>query len=163
MSYNQQPIENRMKVIQAEFLPTVKISVSIEQKGIERAQITNSQEAFDVIKRLFDQGQIEWVESFYAIALNRANAVIGCWQVSHGGMNACIVDVRPLFMTALNVLASRIIVAHNHPSGNLKASSEDYTITERIVECGKLLEIPLLDHLIITKDDYYSFADNGTL
>lgn len=163
MSYYQEPFENKMKVIQSQFLPVVKVAVSVEFKGIERAQITSSQDAYNVFKELFDTNQIEWVESFYAIAVNRANMVVGCWQVSHGGMNACIVDVRPLFVTALNLLASRIIVAHNHPSGNLKPSTEDHTITRRIVECGTLLEIPLLDHLIITKNDYYSFADNSEL
>jgi DNA repair protein RadC len=102
-------------------------------------------------------------EEFFCIFLNRANKVIKIDQLSKGGISGTVTDVRILFKNAVLNTASGLIVAHNHPSGNLNPSESDNKITAKIKEAGNLLDIQLLDHLIIHDSDYYSFADNGIL
>ena len=102
-------------------------------------------------------------EEFFCIFLNRANKVIKIDQISKGGISGTVTDVRILFKNAVLKTASGVIVAHNHPSGNLNPSESDIKITAKIKEAGNLLDIQLLDHLIIYDSDYYSFADNGVL
>ena len=102
-------------------------------------------------------------EEFYFILLNRANKVIKIEQLSKGGMSGTVTDVRILIKKAVISSASGIIIAHNHPSGNLNPSESDSKITLKIKEAGKLFDIQLLDHLIIHDSDYYSFADNGLI
>jgi len=102
-------------------------------------------------------------EEFFCIFLNRANKVIKIDQLSKGGISGTVTDVRLLFKNAVLLTASGVIVAHNHPSGNLNPSESDVKITKKIKEAGNLLDIQLLDHLIIYDSDYYSFADNGVL
>ena len=102
-------------------------------------------------------------EEFFCIFLNRSNKVIKVEQISKGGISGTVTDVRILFKNAVLNTASGLIVAHNHPSGNLNPSESDNKITAKIKEAGNLLDIQLLDHLIICNSDYYSFADNGLL
>ena len=102
-------------------------------------------------------------EEFFCVFLNRANKVIKIDQVSKGGISGTVTDVRIILKNAVLLTASGLIVAHNHPSGNLNPSESDIKITTKIKEAGNLLDIQLLDHLIIYDSDYYSFADNGVL
>lgn len=102
-------------------------------------------------------------EEFFCIFLNRANKVIKIDQLSKGGISGTVTDVRILFKSAILNTASGVIVAHNHPSGNINPSESDSKITAKIKEAGNLLDIQLLDHLIIHDSDYYSFADNGMI
>ncbi len=102
-------------------------------------------------------------EEFWVLFLNRSNRVIGRMKLSQGGISGTVTDVRIVMKKALEYLASGIIVCHNHPSGNLNPSESDSKITQKIKEAGKLLDIELLDHLIISDKDYYSFADNGLI
>lgn len=102
-------------------------------------------------------------EEFWVLLLNRANRVIKKQQISLGGVHGTVADPKIIFKIALEELASGIIVAHNHPSGNLTASQQDIDLTKKLKEAGKLLEIQLLDHLIIAGKNYYSFADEGIL
>ena len=96
--------------------------------------------------------------------LNQANRVIGVQKLSIGGLTSAIADVRLLFGTALKVLATGVVISHNHPSGNTRPSLQDRNLTKQVKEAGKLLDIKLLDHLILTPDDQYiSMADNGDL
>jgi DNA repair protein RadC len=95
--------------------------------------------------------------------LNRANKVIGSYQLSKGGITGTIADVRLILSVALKTLASGLILAHNHPSGNLKPSEADKQITNKIRQAAKLLDIELLDHIIISSEGYYSFADDAIL
>ena len=104
---------------------------------------------------------IELLEEFKVIFLNQANKVLGIYPLSKGGINQCTVDIRHIFSIALKVNASAIIVAHNHPSGNLNPSREDLRITSQIASAGKILNIKLLDHLIITEADYFSIEESG--
>jgi len=102
-------------------------------------------------------------EEFFYIILTRANKVLKIEQLSKGGISGTVTDVRILFKNAILNTASGVIVAHNHPSGNLNPSESDIKITSKIKEAGNLLDIQLLDHLIIYDSEYYSFADNGLL
>jgi DNA repair protein RadC len=141
----------------------VKISYSTKVKASERRTISNSRDA-DEILRLFWDNNIEYVESMKIILLNRANKVLGIANLSTGGTSGCILDAKTVFQYALKANASSFILAHNHPSGNLKPSDQDLAITRKIKDGAKLLDISLLDHLIISAyDGYYSMADEGVL
>ena len=102
-------------------------------------------------------------EEFWILFLNRSNKVINRMKLSQGGISGTVTDVRLVMKEAIECLASGIIVCHNHPSGNLNPSESDSKITQKIKEAGILMDIQLLDHLIISDKDYYSFADNGLL
>ena len=102
-------------------------------------------------------------EEFWVLFLNRSNRVIDRMKLSQGGISGTVTDVRIIMKKAVELLASGIIVCHNHPSGNLNPSESDSKITGKIKEAGNLMDIQLLDHLIISGKDYYSFADNGLL
>jgi DNA repair protein RadC len=106
---------------------------------------------------------MELKEEFYILLLNRANRVKGWYKVSEGGTAGTVVDPKLIFSTALKCHASSIILSHNHPSGNVKPSEEDLKLTKKLTEGGKLLEIAVLDHLILTSEEYLSFADEGLL
>lgn len=144
-------------------LPEFKITLKHKGKASEAKLITNSADAADVARLCFDTDKLEWVEEFVVITLNRANKVVGFFKVSSGGISGTVADSRVIFQLALLSNASGLILAHNHPSGNLKPSAQDFTLTEKIKAAGKLLEISILDHVIITAEGYYSFADGGDL
>lgn len=126
----------------------------------EKPRITSSADAYQILKpHLLDLPH----EEFWMLILNRANRVIRKFQVSQGGVAGTVADPKIIFKTALEELGSGIIVAHNHPSGNLTASQADIDLTKKLKEGGRVLEIQLLDHLIITNQKYFSFADEGLL
>ena len=102
-------------------------------------------------------------EEFWILFLNRSNRVIGRIRLSQGGISGTVTDVRIIMKKAVEFLASGIIVCHNHPSGNLNPSESDTKITKKIREAGELMDIQLLDHLILSDKDYYSYADNGLI
>lgn len=101
-------------------------------------------------------------EEFWVILLNRANEVIRTEKISEGGVSGTVADPKLIFKTALDHLASALILVHNHPSGNLKPSQADLQLTQKMKEAGKFLEIPVLDHVIFTDHEFYSFVDEGT-
>lgn len=126
----------------------------------ERKIITGSRDAYQILKpHLADLQR----EEFWALFLNQSNRVVYFTQLTAGGISSSLVDIRLLFKTALEHFATAVIVAHNHPSGNLKPSADDLKITRQISEAGKILNIQLLDHLILTQDAYLSFADDSLL
>jgi DNA repair protein RadC len=104
-----------------------------------------------------------YVEEFWAVYLNRRSKILDKTRISIGGMTSTIADPRVIFGQALSLKASSIIVAHNHPSGSLKPSQADIDLTKKLVAAGKILDIQLVDHLIISGDNYCSFADSGLL
>lgn len=131
-----------------------------ETHALERPKITGSKDAFEILKG--DLMDIQH-EEFWLLLLNRANRVLKKHRISSGGIHGTVADPKIIFKIALEEPASGIIVAHNHPSGNLTASQQDIELTKKLKEAGKLLEIQLLDHLIIAGKKYYSFADEGIL
>jgi DNA repair protein RadC len=123
-------------------------------------QIKCSKDVADIFQPLLSDLQHE---EFWILFLNRSNKVINRMKLSQGGISGTVTDVRMVMKKAIEYLASGIIVCHNHPSGNLSPSESDSKVTQKIKEAGNLMDIQLLDHLIISDKDYYSFADNGVL
>jgi DNA repair protein RadC len=142
-----------------------ELAITYSRKEINHNSIKNSAAVYNLIKDIYSKTQsaIELKEYFFMILLNRANKVIGYYKLSEGGISGTVVDLRLAFGTALKGLASGIIMAHNHPSGNICPSEEDKRITKKFVDAGKILDISVLDHLIVTNNGYYSFADEGIL
>jgi DNA repair protein RadC len=131
-----------------------------EAEPTKRDRILSSNQAYELMKpQFYDLPH----EEFWIILLNKANMVIRKEMISRGGISATIVDSKIIFKLAIAHYACSIILCHNHPSGNLKPSDADISITRNIKEGGKLLDIPLLDHLIITENGFYSFSDEGML
>ena len=140
----------------------IEISYSPVVKSAERITISSSADADKVFRRIWCQ-PIELRECFYALFLNRANKVLGYFLVSVGGITGTVVDPRCVYQAALKASATEILLAHNHPSGNLQPSDADIQITRKLKDAGQLLEINLLDHLILMPEGYTSFADEGML
>jgi len=126
-------------------------------------KITKSQEAFQVIIDRWDLSKIELQEEFKVLLLNRANNALGLVPISSGGSSGTVVDLKFIFVGAIKANASSIILIHNHPSGNIKPSQQDINMTRKVSEAGKLLDIHVIDHLIIFKHDFLSFADEGLI
>lgn len=130
--------------------------------NFEKVKIISSNDAFKVIKQFYFD-DIDIFESFFILCLNRNNQTIAYAKISQGGVAGTVVDIKLIAKYAIDCLASSVILAHNHPSGNLKASNEDLAITKRIKEGLKTLDIQVLDHIILTSDGYLSFSDEGIL
>lgn len=140
-----------------------EIKVFYANKFNTNIKITDSKQAYDLAMDNWDLDVIEFQEIVKAIYLNRGNKVLGIFEVSKGGISGSIVDVRIILSVALKSNASGIILIHNHPSGNLNPSSSDIDLTLKIKEACKLLDYNFLDHLIISKENYYSFKDEGSV
>ncbi|CAM4014862.1 MULTISPECIES: JAB domain-containing protein [Gillisia] len=142
--------------------------ISIKYQGNfkmkQAPKITSSNSAVELLFESWDKDRIGLQECFKVMLLNNSNKVKGIFEVSTGGITGTLVDVRILFAVILKSLTTSIILAHNHPSGNLKPSEADKQLTNKIKNAGEFLDIKLLDHLIIIPDgDYFSFADEGIL
>jgi DNA repair protein RadC len=131
-----------------------------DSKAEKQEKVTSSREAVDLMQPLL--GDLLH-EEFWVIFLNRANCIIGKQQISIGGMSGTVADPRLIFKAALDQKAISIILSHNHPSGNNQPSAADIQLTKNISEAGKVLEITVLDHIIVTQNGFYSFADEGLL
>lgn len=139
----------------------VKVRFKDEVKASELFTIKGSKDAAKAFQTIFDADTIQWREEFMLLTLDRANHVTGYFKISSGGTAGTVVDVKMLYMIALRACAASIIIGHNHPSGQLVPSDADLKITRKIKDAGKLLDIECLDHLIITRESYMSFADEG--
>lgn len=139
-----------------------EISVKYHTKNKPKKSIACSNDIYKTIKTWFDDC-MEHRERFIAVSLNRGNKIIGIQNVGEGGTSSCIVDKKIVAQGAILSNASAVILAHNHPSGQLKPSENDKKITNEIKEGLKLFGIQVLDHLIVTEDSFYSFADEGIL
>lgn len=141
---------------------TSEFKLRKEVSNIETKIITSSKDA-ELVARQFYFDDLEIYESFFTIYMNNQNKIIGWSKISQGGITGTTVDPRIIFKYAIESLATGIIMVHNHPSGNLKPSDSDIILTDKIKQGGKILEIKLLDHLILNKECYFSFADNGKI
>lgn len=129
-------------------------------KSRDKLSIRNSKDCFDLLRPHYED---LLHEEFHIILLNRANKVIGLKQISKGGISGTVADGKVIFKKALELQASAIILSHNHPSGQLKPSQADLQLTKKINEFGKMIDIQILDHLILTDNNYLSFADEGLM
>lgn len=141
----------------------VELVYKSKVKASQRPVVSASKEVYEVLRRNWDENKIELVEQFKVLLLNKGNKVIGIYEASTGGVTGTVADPKVIFIAALKAAAGSIILAHNHPSGNLKPSRADIELTKKIKFGGDLLDITVLDHLIITDEAYYSFADEGIL
>jgi len=126
----------------------------------DKVKITSSIIVFEMLQPIM--GELPH-EEFYILYLNNSNKVISTFQLSKGGITGTLVDVRLVFKRALELGATALILAHNHPSGTLQPSSADKAITAKLKQAGESLDIKVLDHLIITENDFFSFADNNMM
>ncbi|WP_439480048.1 JAB domain-containing protein [Chryseobacterium aquaticum] len=140
-----------------------ELLVSYSPHIVSAQKISNSRESYSLITNYWNLNTIEMQEEVKVILLNKANKVLGIFDLSKGGICSSIIDVKIVLSIALKTLASGIIIVHNHPSANLTPSKADIEITQKLKSACKIMEILLLDHLIITKEDYFSFADDGLL
>lgn len=130
-------------------------------KPSERLKLCSSKEVYKTLLDSWEDDNIELYEQFKFILLNKHNKVLGIVPISRGGISGTIVDLRLIFATACKANATGIILAHNHPSGNLQPSQQDIQLTKKIVAAGEILDIKVMDHLIITKEGFRSFSDEG--
>lgn len=131
-----------------------------ESEKAKKTQVTCSKDIYNLLSRYFSDLNHE---EFWILLLNRANNVLSQHLISKGGQGGTIADPKIIFKSALENNAASIILAHNHPSGNLKPSQADINLTKKLREAGSFLDIPVLDHLIFTDTSYFSFADEGIL
>lgn len=158
ISYSQTPfyhMNQNLKV--AELLVSYSPNIISEQK------ISNSKETYSLITNHWNLDTMEMYEEVKIILFNRANKALGVYDLSKGGMFSSIIDVKIILSIVLKTLASGIILVHNHPSGNLVPSKFDIDVTQKLKSACDLMDVAFLDHLIISKENYFSFADDGLL
>ena len=131
-----------------------------ESQAAKRDQVTSSKDAIEIFQPILGD---HLHEEFWILFLNRANRIIGKQPVSTGGMSGTVVDPKIIFKAALDNKASSVILCHNHPSGNTRPSEADIRLTRNLVEAGKVLEISVIDHVIVTQNGFFSFADEGII
>ena len=149
-------------------LPTevaeVKLTYQNKVYACDRPQVRSSGDAYWLFDMHWEENTIGLFETAYMLLLDRANRVMGWFKVSQGGMAGTVGDAKLIFATALKARAAAIILAHNHPSANLSPSKADKALTTKLVAAGKALDLPLLDHLILSPEGgYFSFADEGLI
>lgn len=132
-------------------------------KPSQRPKINSVKDCYQLLKELWDENTIEMQEQFKVMLLNRGNKVIGVYEASSGGLTGTVADPRLILAAAIKSLAVSIILSHNHPSGNLKPSRADEELTQKIKVAASYHDIRVIDHIIITSEGYYSFADEGVL
>lgn len=137
-------------------------SLKKEKTDIENIKIQTSKDAAEYIRNFYHD-DIDIYESCFILLLNRANKTIGYAKISQGGVSGTVVDVKLIAKYAVESLASGVILAHNHPSGNLTPSHQDIALTRKVKEALTLLDSQLLDHVILSADGYKSLADEGLL
>jgi DNA repair protein RadC len=154
-NYRQDVCKAQIAEIELSYKPLVKLSTL--------PVIRSSKDIYELLKQTWDGNRLEFVEQFKVLLLNRANRLFGIFEASTGCSAGTIADPKLIFAAAIKSNACSIIICHNHPSGNTKPSSADEALTQKIKNAGGFLDIKLLDHLIITGEGYFSFADEGLL
>lgn len=140
-----------------------EISISYSSMNHFKQKVSSSLDAYNLLLNCWSVNTIEIQEEFKILLLNNSNEVLGIYPMSKGGITGTVVDLRLIFAVVLKCNATGILLAHNHPSGKLKPSEADISITKKIKSVASIMDICLLDHLIITKNGYYSFIDEGIL
>jgi len=147
---------NTLTAFASEFKLTKQVS------NFQQSKITSSIDAANYARQFYFD-DLEIFESFFVIYLNHTNKTIGFVKIGQGGINSTVVDPRLILKYAIESLATGLILVHNHPSGNTQPSPQDHKLTRQIIDIAKLLEVKVLDHIILTSETYYSFADHGNI
>jgi DNA repair protein RadC len=129
----------------------------------DRKKVVTSEDAYNILLNNHDDDTIDYTETFKVLYLNHAGQVVGCKTLSTGGITATCVDVRNIMQAALLTNATAMVLAHNHPSGSTRPSREDDKITNQVVKAGQLLNIQVVDHIIYTREQFYSYNDEGRI
>ncbi|WP_298156140.1 RadC family protein [Flavobacterium sp.] len=140
-----------------------EIQVSYSTNNPDKINLSNGNEVFEFIISNWNLDIIEFQEECKIILLNRANIVLGIYELSKGGISGTVVDIRIILSICLKCNASGIIMVHNHPSGNMKPSDADRSITRKLKDACDLLDISFVDHLIISRNNFFSFTQDGLL
>lgn len=144
-----------------------EVKLSYKSKFKNQQKVTCSEDAYRYMLSTYKKGTICYKEYFKVLFLNQANQILGYTFISEGGLTETIADIRLIFQAALLTNSVALILAHNHPSGNLKPSPEDITedirLTKQVREASNFMRIKILDHIILSDTEYYSFADEGML
>ncbi|OJW81776.1 MAG: DNA repair protein [Bacteroidetes bacterium 46-16] len=156
-------MESVMSVSEMYNVAEIELVYKTKIKASQRPKVTSSKEVYNVLLQSWDKNKIEFVEQFKILLLNRCGRILGIVEVSTGGIAGTVADPKVIFSAALKANASSLILAHNHPSGNIKPSEADKYLTRKIKEVGKLLDISVLDHIIVTTEGYCSLADEGEM
>ncbi len=141
----------------------VELVYKTKVKASERPKINSVKDCYQLLKELWNENTIEMQEEFKVMLLNRGNKVIGVYEASAGGLTGTVADPRLILAAAIKSLAVSIVLSHNHPSGNLKPSKADEELTQKIKVAASYHDIRVIDHIIITSEGYYSFANEGLL
>lgn len=153
-----------MKKMESFEIAEISVSYSPKVKVSDRPQVKSAEDAYRIFLETWDVSTLELFETAYMLVLNRANRVLGACLISQGGVSGTVIDPKIVFRRALKGNAVSVIIAHNHPSGNLKPSRADLDITQKLKKAGEFLEVAVLDHLILSPSgDYFSFSDEGLL
>lgn len=156
-------MEHQNEMILSEGVPYCKIQYSFEPEIEQLPQLVSADKVYQFLMEIWDQDTISYKEEFVVVMLNNAKRVLGWSKISSGGSNATVVQPTMIFQVAILSHADSIILGHNHPSGTLKASTADVSLTKRIKEAGRLLGINVVDHLIVTPKSYTSFIEQGLM
>lgn len=148
---------NNVSEIEVVYKRKVNVKVS------ERPVIRTSKDCEEVFRNYWDEGKLELVEEFKVLFLNRSNRVLQLMSVSSGGITGTVADPRIILAAALRLASCSLVLCHNHPSGSLKPSRADEELTNKIKYAAGFHDIKVLDHVILTSEGYYSFADEGLL
>ncbi|MEO8171455.1 MAG: JAB domain-containing protein [Sediminibacterium sp.] len=141
----------------------VELIYKSKVKATLRPRLKSVLEVQEFLRVHWDENKIELLEQFKLVLLNTGNRVLGLLDLSSGGICGTVADPRLIFTAALKLHATKLILSHNHPSGNLTPSEADKQITQKLKDAGRLLDIEVIDHIIITAEGYFSFADEGLL
>lgn len=141
----------------------ITLSYSTIVSDADRVLVNCAGSAYRLLVQSWDRSKIEFVEQFKIILLNNAKKVLGICEISTGGTRGTVVDPKLVFAAALKCNAGGIILAHNHPTQTLNPSIPDKDLTAKLVKVGKLLDLPVVDHIIVALNGYYSFAESGDI
>lgn len=130
------------------------------EEALELPKVTDSRTVYELLQPLM--GDLNH-EEFWIVYLNQSNKIVGKWLASKGGITSTMVDVRLVLKKALELMATGLILSHNHPSGKREPSQSDKDLTRKMIDAAKVMDIQVLDHLIVTEKSYFSFADEGIL
>ncbi|CAN5439215.1 JAB domain-containing protein [soil metagenome] len=165
MSIKNVSLKSKKKIstLNIQHIAEVELVYKTNVRPSDRQKVSSSRDTYEALIQTWNQDSLELCEEFKVVLLNRANRVLGLLNLSKGGVSGTVADPKLIFSAALKENASAIILAHNHPSGNLQPSQSDIDLTRKCKEAGRVLEIQVLDHIIVTTEKYYSFADEGVL
>ena len=156
-------MEQLMNLSELNMVPEVELVYKNKVKPSERPLVKSAKECYELLRLTWDENKIEFVEQFKVVLMNRAQRVLGIYELSTGGVTGTVADPKLVFTAALKANACNIILSHNHPYGNLKPSRADEELTKKIKEAAGYFDIKIVDHIIVSEDGFYSFADDGIL